>query len=124
MSRQIVQTDLWDSIPIGRSIHLSLCHNELLSPPQVILDEKAFLSQGNQPLTYFIGTLEYDDESQRLTYVIDGNSITNEINHHQLLTGEFLIPILHNSRYSTIRNNWVQHAMSVTKFQFLRRKKI
>ncbi len=122
MIRQIIPFDFWDSTPIGRSIHLCLCHDELL-PPQIILDGKVFHSQGNHLPIYFIGTLEYDDESQRLTYVIDGDSITNEINHHQSLTGEFLIPILCDNKYFTARNNWIQDPMKVTKISILLIKK-
>ncbi|CAF3424766.1 unnamed protein product [Rotaria sp. Silwood1] len=99
MIPQIASTEIcssfWDSTPIGRSFSLRLCQHEQLSP-QLILDDKVFRSavrlQNNS--TYrsqikFIGTLITDDESQRLTYVIDRlilkNSTTNEFHNHQPL---------------------------------------
>ncbi|CAF3452400.1 unnamed protein product [Rotaria sp. Silwood1] len=124
MIPQIASTEIcssfWDSTPIGRSFSLRLCQHEQLSP-QLILDDKVFRSavrlQNNS--TYrsqikFIGTLITDDESQRLTYVIDRlilkNSTTNEFHNHQLLTGEFLIPIQCNNdnQNSTTINNFIQ----------------
>ncbi|CAF3645637.1 unnamed protein product [Rotaria sordida] len=111
-------SSFWDSTPIGRSFFLRFCQYEQLSP-QLILEDKVFRSairlQNNS--TYhsqikFIGTLVTDDESQRLTYVIDRlilkDSITNEFHNHQPLTGEFLIPIQCANKNSTTINNCIQ----------------
>ena len=121
MTCQINSIAFWDSTPIGRSIDLCLCPYEQLSP-QLILEDKVFRS-AIRLQNEFIGTLISDDESQRLTYVIDRHSIPNDTNHHQPLTGEFLIPILCDSKYFTARNNWIQDAMKVTKISILLIKK-
>ncbi|CAF1174960.1 unnamed protein product [Adineta steineri] len=108
---------LWDSKPIGKSIFLRLCQREQLSP-QLILEDKVFRSaiRLQHGSTYrsqlqFVGTLITDDETQRLTYVIDriqlNDSPRNDMNnHHSLLTnkqlhGEFLIPIRCDNKNST-----------------------
>lgn len=109
----------WDSTPIGKSIFLRLCQREQLSP-QLILEDKVFrsairLQHGSTYRTQlqFVGTLIIDDETQRLTYVIDrlqlSDSGNNEINHHPLspnkqLNGEFIIPIRCNNKNSTAIN--------------------
>jgi hypothetical protein len=117
MTRQIISNGFWDSTPIGRSIDLCLCPNEFLSP-QLILEDKilhsAICLRNNHSQIQFIGTLISDDESQRLTYVIDRllttDSTTYDINNHQSLTGEFLIPIqFDNNKNSTT----IQNAMKV-----------
>lgn len=109
----------WDSTPIGKSSFLRLCQREQLSP-QLILEDKVFrsairLQHGSTYRTQlqFVGTLIIDDETQRLTYVIDrlqlSDSANNEINHHPLspnkqLNGEFIIPIRCNNKNSTAIN--------------------
>jgi hypothetical protein len=118
MIRQKITAGFWDSTPIGRSIDLYFYSYEQLSP-QLILEDKVFRSQNNHLPIYFIGTLISDDESQRLTFVIDRHSIINEINCHQPLTGEFLVPIQCDNKNSTIRNNWIHDSMKVKKFRFL-----
>jgi hypothetical protein len=104
-----LSSPLWDSTPTGKSIQLRLCQREQLSP-QLILEDKVFrsairLQHGSTYRTQlqFVGTLIVDDETQRLTYVIDrlqlsDSTTTNETNHHPLLpnkqlNGEFIIPI-------------------------------
>jgi hypothetical protein len=118
MTRQINPVGFWDSTPIGRSIDLYFCPYEQLSP-QLILEDKVFRSvirlQNNSSQIQFLGTLISDDQLQRLTYVIDRHSITNDINHHQPLTGEFLIPIQYDNRNSTIRNHLIQDGIKVRK---------
>lgn len=106
---------LWNSTPIGRSINLSLCPYEQLSP-QLILEDKVVRSAIHLQYTstlhsqlQFIGTLISDDESQRLTYVIDRLLTTDPTNHeisnnHQSLTGEFLVPIQCNNQNNLIQN--------------------
>jgi len=113
-SSPLLSSPLWDSTPIGKSIYLRLCQREQLSP-QLILEDKVFrsairLQHGSTYRTQlqFVGTLIIDDETQRLTYVIDRlqlpDSSTNEINnHHPLspnkqLNGEFIIPIRCNNK--------------------------
>ena len=96
---------LWDATPIGKSLNLRLCQREQLSP-QLILEDKVFRSaiRLQHGSTYrsqmqFVGTLIVDDESQRLTYVIDRLQLTDSpLHEHPLspnkqLNGEFLIPI-------------------------------
>ncbi len=122
MTRQIIPNKFWDSTPIGRSIDLCFCSNEQLSP-QLILEDKVFHSlirlQNNHSQIQFLGTLISDDELQRLTYVIDRlivpDSITNDINNHQPLTGEFLIPIHYNNQNSSIRNSLIQDGIKVRR---------
>jgi len=117
-SSPLLSSPLWDSTPIGKSIYLRLCQREQLSP-QLILEDKVFRSaiRLQHGSTYrsqlqFVGTLILDDETQRLTYVIDrlqfSDSPRNEINnhHHSLLAnkqlnGEFLIPIRCDNKNST-----------------------
>ncbi|UJR24976.1 hypothetical protein I4U23_006340 [Adineta vaga] len=121
---------LWDSKPIGKSIFLRLCQREQLSP-QLILEDKVFrsairLQHGSTYRTQlqFVGTLILDDETQRLTYVIDriqvNDSPRNETtNHHLLLSnkqlnGEFLIPIRCDNKISTTihtDSNLIQEGM-------------
>jgi hypothetical protein len=100
-------TSVWDSTPIGQSIDLYLCK---LSP-QLILEDKVFHLHNN--LIYnslqFIGTFISDDESKRLTYVIDRLIERNDIKNHQLLTGEFFIPIQYDKK-----NNFIQNGIKVT----------
>lgn len=113
---------LWNSIPIGASFCLRLCQDEQLSP-QLILEDKVVrsavrLHNNTQCLfqTQLIGTLISDDESKRLTYVIDRlllkESIVNDVNTHQPLAGEFLIPIQWNNKelssIKTFRQNGVK----------------
>jgi len=113
-----LSSPLWDSTPIGKSIQLRLCQREQLSP-QLILEDKVFrsairLQHGSTYRTQlqFVGTLIIDDETQRLTYVIDrlqlSDSSTNEINHPLLpnkqLNGEFMIPIRCDNKNSTAIN--------------------
>ncbi|CAF3907095.1 unnamed protein product [Rotaria sp. Silwood2] len=112
-------SSFWDSTPIGRSFDLRFYQHEQLSP-QLILEDKVLRSavrlQNNSTYSSkikFIGTLITDDESQRLTYVIDRlilkDSTTNEFHNHQPLTGEFLIPIqCNNNKNSTTINNFIQ----------------
>ncbi len=113
MTCQINSIAFWDSTPIGRSIDLCLCPYEQLSP-QLILEDKVFRS-AIRLQNEFIGTLISDDESQRLTYVIDRHSIPNDTNHHQPLTGEFLVVVQYDNKYSTIKNNLIQNAMKVSE---------
>jgi hypothetical protein len=128
---------LWDSTPIGKSIYLRLCQREQLSP-QLILEDKVFrsairLQHGSTYRTQlqFVGTLILDDETQRLTYVIDrlqfSDSPRNEINnhHHSLLSnkqlnGEFLIPIRCDNKNSTTihtDSSLIQEGMKVELFK-------
>ena len=131
-SSSLLSSPLWDSKPIGKSIYLRLCQHEQLSP-QLILEDKVFrsalrLQHGSTYRTQlqFVGTLIIDDETQRLTYVIDrlqlSNSSTNEINHHPLLpnkqlNGEFLIPIRYdnknNSSTINVSISLIQEGMKV-----------
>jgi hypothetical protein len=64
-----------------------------------------------------LGTFLSDDESQRLTYVIDrllpNDSITNEFDNYQLLTGELLIPIQCDNKNSSTLRNRIQDGMKV-----------
>jgi len=110
---------LWNSAPIGQPLTLSLCPFEQLSP-QLILEDKVVRSAIRLQFTStprsqlkFIGTLISDDESQRLTYVIDRllttDSIQQETNNHQSLTGEFLVPIQCDQE----NNNLIQNASQV-----------
>ena len=121
LSSPRLSSPLWDSTPIGKSIYLRLCQREQLSP-QLILEDKVFrsairLQHGSTYRTQlqFVGTLIIDDETQRLTYVIDrlqlSDSSSNEINnqHHSLLpnkqlNGEFIIPIRCDNKNSTAIN--------------------
>jgi len=127
-----LSSPLWDSTPIGKSIYLRLCQREQLSP-QLILEDKVFRSaiRLQHGSTYrsqlqFVGTLIIDDETQRLTYVIDrlqlSDSSTNEINNHHLLlpnkqlNGEFIIPIRCDKKNSTTINTdstLIQEGMKV-----------
>ncbi|CAF3977681.1 unnamed protein product [Adineta steineri] len=107
-------TSLWDSTPIGRSIHLSVCQYDQLSP-QLIIEDKVLRSAirlQNHSIIYFVGTLISDDESQRLIYVIDRLLIADQINNHQLLTSEFLIPIQCNKNISSTLNTLIQTGMN------------
>ena len=120
MNCQINSIAFWDSTPIGRTIDLCLCPYEQLSP-QLILEDKVFRSairlqnsSAHHSQIEFIGTLISDDESQRLTYVIDRHSIPNDTNH-QSLTGEFLVYVQCDNKYSTVRNNSIQNAIKVNK---------
>jgi len=104
MNRQIIP--FWNSTPIGRSIDLCLCPYDHLSP-QLILEDKVFrllINSNDHSQIQFIGTLISDDESQRLTYVIDRLIEINDIHNHQLLTGEFLIPIQYENINSTVQD--------------------
>ncbi|CAF0961196.1 unnamed protein product [Rotaria magnacalcarata] len=120
-STSLLISSLWDSTPIGKSIYLRSCQREQLSP-QLILEDKVFRSaiRLQHGSTYraqlqFVGTLIIDDETQRLTYVIDrlqlSDSTTNETNNqHSLLpskqlNGEFLIPIRCDNKSSTTINS-------------------
>lgn len=123
----------WDSTPIGKSIFLRLCQREQLSP-QLILEDKVFrsairLQHGSTYRTQlqFVGTLIIDDETQRLTYVIDRlqlDSASNETNQHPLspnkqLNGEFIVPIRCNNTNSTAINtdsSLMHEGMKVNKF--------
>jgi hypothetical protein len=131
-STPLLSSPLWDSKPIGKSIFLRLCQREQLSP-QLILEDKVFRSaiRLQHGSTYrsqlqFVGTLIIDDETQRLTYVIDrlqlSDSSTNEIhNHHPLLpnkqlNGEFIIPIRCDNKNVTAINtdsSLIQEGMKV-----------
>jgi hypothetical protein len=131
-SSHLLTSPLWDSTPIGKSIYLHLCQREQLSP-QLILEDKVFrsairLQHGSTYRSHlqFVGTLIIDDETQRLTYVVDrlqlADSATNENhNHHSLLpnkqlNGEFLIPIrCDNKNSSAINTNssLIQDGMKV-----------
>ena len=107
----------WDSTPIGRSLHLCLCPNENLSP-QLIIEDKVIRSivRLKNPMTiFFIATLISDDESQRLTYVIDRFLLTNDIRDHQLITGEFQVPIQCDTKHSAAFNSCIQSAIQVGK---------
>jgi hypothetical protein len=135
ISSPLLSSPLWDSTPIGKSIFLRLCQREQLSP-QLILEDKVFRSalRLQHGSTYrsqlqFVGTLIIDDETQRLTYVIDrlqlSNSLTNEIhNHHSLLpnkqlNGEFIIPIRCDNKNSTAINtdsSLIQEGIKVQQF--------
>jgi hypothetical protein len=108
---------LWDSTPIGNSVYLRLCQQ---LPPELILEDKVFRSairlQNNS--TYrsqiqFIGTLIIDDESQRLTYVIDRLKLTDVFNNHQRLSGEFFIPIQCDNKNSSAINTLIQDGIKV-----------
>ncbi|CAF1023409.1 unnamed protein product [Adineta ricciae] len=121
---------LWDSKPIGKSIFLYLCQREQLSP-QLILEDKVFrsairLQHGSTYRTQlqFVGTLIVDDETQRLTYVVDriqvNDSPRNESTNQQMLlsnkqlNGEFLIPIRCDNKTSmTVHtdSNLIQEGM-------------
>ena len=126
----------WDSTPIGKSIFLRLCQREQLSP-QLILEDKVFrsairLQHGSTYRTQlqFVGTLIIDDETQRLTYVIDrlqlSDSGNNETNHHPLspnkqLNGEFIVPIRCNNTNSTAINTdsgLMHEGMKVNELHF------
>ena len=120
MIHQTISTEtysyLWDSTPIGRSIDLRLCQ----LTPQLILEDKVLRSAihlqnklSDRSEIQFIGTLISDDETQRLTYVIDRLLLTNEINHRQPLTGEFYIPIQFNKRNSSTIRNLIQDSIKV-----------
>ncbi|CAF0759298.1 unnamed protein product [Rotaria sp. Silwood1] len=131
-SSPLLSSPVWDSTPIGKTIYLRLCQREQLSP-QLILEDKVFrsairLQHGSTYRTQlqFVGTLIIDDETQRLTYVIDrlqlSDSTTNEINnHHSLLpnkqlNGEFLIPIRCDNKNSTTTNtasSLIQEGMKI-----------
>ncbi|CAF0980146.1 unnamed protein product [Rotaria sordida] len=131
-SSPLLSSPVWDSTPIGKSIYLRLCQCEQLSP-QLILEDKVFrsairLQHGSTYLTQlkFVGTLIIDDETQRLTYVIDRLQLSdltkNEINnHHSLLpnkqlNGEFLISIRCDNKNSTTTNsvsNLIQEGMKI-----------
>jgi hypothetical protein len=127
-----LSSPVWDSTPIGKSLSLRLCQREQLSP-QLILEDKVFrsairLQHGSTYRTQlqFVGTLIIDDETQRLTYVIDRlqltDSSTNEMNnHHPLsankqLNGEFLVPIRCDNKNLTAMNtdsSLIQEGMKV-----------
>ncbi|UJR23846.1 hypothetical protein I4U23_026821 [Adineta vaga] len=103
----------WDSTPIGRFFHLHLCQNENLSPQLIIEDKviRSIVHLKNTSTIYFIATLISDDESQRLTYVIDRFLITNDIHNQQLLTGEFPVPIQCDMKSSTMLDTFIQSAI-------------
>ena len=95
-------TSIWDSTLIGKSSFLRLCQREQLSP-QLILEDKVFrlAIRSQHGSTYrsqlhSVGTLIVDDETQRLTFVVDrlqlADAPANGLNHQQL-NSEFLIPI-------------------------------
>jgi len=113
MTCQINFSSFWNSTPIGQSIELCLCKYDQLSP-QLILENKVFhllINSKHYSQIQFIGTLISDDESQRLTYVIDRLIEINDIHNHQLLTGEFLIPIQYENKNSTIQDRMkVRHS--------------
>jgi len=113
-----LSTSLWDSTPTGKSIYLRLCQREQTSP-QLILEDKVFRSaiRLQQGATYrsqlqFVGTLIIDDETQRLTYVIDRLELMDSTttNHQQSLlpnkqlNGEFIIPIRCDNKTSSAIN--------------------
>ncbi|CAF0833886.1 unnamed protein product, partial [Didymodactylos carnosus] len=97
--------DLYDSKPIGKPLCLRLNYDVSLSP-QLILESKVFrsairLQHGTTPRSQilFVGTLIVDDETNRLTFVIDrlqlddtsSKSISNLL--YKQLPGEFYIPV-------------------------------
>lgn len=128
---------LWDSTPIGKSLNLRLCQREQATP-QLILEDKVFrsairLQHGSTYRSHiqFVGTLIVDDETQRLTYVVDRlqllDSQTHEGNNlHPLspnkhLNGEFLIPIRFESKTITGTNgnhNLIQDGIKVNLHRF------
>jgi len=127
-SSPLLSSPLWDSTPIGKTIYLRLFQHEQLSP-QLILEDKVFrsairLQHGSTYRTQlqFIGTLIIDDETQRLTYVIDrlqlNDTPINDINiNHPLstnkqLNGEFIIPIRCDNKNST-DTHLIQEGMKV-----------
>jgi hypothetical protein len=114
-------TSLWDSTPIGKSLLLRLCQREQLSP-QLILADQVFrsairLQHGStyrSPLQ-FVGTLIVDDETQRLTFVVDRLQLsdspinelnpTNSLSPNKQLNGEFLIPIRWDNKSGPTNNS-------------------
>lgn len=124
----LLSSPLWDSTPIGKTLYLRLFQHEQLSP-QLILEDKVFrsairLQHGSTYRTQlqFIGTLIIDDETQRLTYVIDrlqlNDTPNNDINNHhpfstnKQLNGEFIIPIRCDNKNST-DTHLIQEGMKV-----------
>lgn len=125
---------LWDSTPIAKSIYLRLCQREQLSP-QLILEDKVFRSaiRLQHGSTYrsqlqFVGTLIVDDETQRLTFVIDrlelADSTTNGSHNHQTLgpnkqlNGEFIVPIRCDTKNAPATNtdsSLIQEGMKVNQ---------
>ncbi|CAF1176965.1 unnamed protein product [Adineta ricciae] len=103
----------WNSTPIGRSLHLRLCQNENLSPQLIIEDKviRSIVRIKNPTTILLIATLISDDESQRLTYVIDRFLLTNDVAHHQLITGEFQVPIQCDTKHSAMFNSCIQSAI-------------
>ena len=139
LSISSLSSPLWDSTPIGKSIFLRLCQREQLTP-QLILEDKVFRSaiRLQHGSTYrsqlqFVGTLIIDDETQRLTYVIDRLELTdsttsNGINNHHILSpnkqlnGEFIIPIRCENKTTTAINtdsSLIQEGMKVNKLKYL-----
>ena len=137
MTRQISQPSegsssssaapLWDATPIGKSLVLRLCQREQLSP-QLILEDKVFRSaiRLQHGSTYrsqmqFVGTLILDEESQRLTYVIDRLQVTEADLTHQQLNGEFLIPIRCDQKTGNLNSSLMQEGIKVRGDEWLER---
>ena len=112
---------LWDSTPIGKSLLLRLCQHEQLSP-QLILADQDFRSaiRLQHGSTYrsqlqLVGTLIVDDETQRLTFVVDRLQLsdspinelnpTNSLSPNKQLNGEFLIPIRWDNKSGPTNNS-------------------
>lgn len=133
-----LSTPLWDSTPTGKSIYLRLCQREQTSP-QLILEDKVFRSaiRLQHGSTYrsqlqFVATLIIDDETQRLTYVIDrlelSDSITNNIHNQQTLmpnkqlNGEFIVPIRCDNKNSPTINadsSLIQEGIKVNRMSLV-----
>lgn len=113
-------TSLWDPTPIGKSLLLRLCQREQASP-QLILEDKVFrsairLQHGStyRSQLHFVGTLIVDDETQRLTFVVDRLQLsdspindlnpTNSLSPNKQLNGEFLIPIRCDNKSGAANN--------------------
>ena len=113
----MTSSSYWNSTPIGRSLHLRLCQNENLSPQLIIEDKviRSIVRIKNPTTILLIATLISDDESQRLTYVIDRFLFTNDVTDHQLITGEFQVPIQCDTKHSAMFNSCIQSAIQVRK---------
>lgn len=116
---QTETTSIWDSPSIGTSMDLCL-HREEPFTPQLILEDKVVCSvipllkklPSHLPIQ-FIGTLISDDESQRLTYVIDRLLLTDS-NTYQMTSEEFFVPIFYDSNKSTMRNKSIEEGIKVS----------
>ncbi|CAF0732215.1 unnamed protein product [Didymodactylos carnosus] len=112
-SQSPINNYLYDSKPIGKPLCLRLNHDISLSP-QLILEDKVFrsairLQHGttSRSQILFVGTLIVDDETNRLTFVIDrlqlddtSSKLTSNLLYKQL-PGEFFIPV----RFDTTLNH-------------------